>query len=362
LKYTYDAVGERTKTTPSTAATTYAYDQAGNLLLVERPAEGKIAAIKDSYTYDGHGLRVSQTIGTKTSHFAWDLAEPIPQLLTDGTNNYIYGPGGLPIEQVNSESKALYLHHDQQGSTRMLTSSTGANEAGKTYDAYGNTTATKGTATTPLGYDGQYTSSDTGLIYLRARTYDPGTAQFLIRDPLVEHTKEPYSYTSDNPLSGADPTGLCNSNPLSGSFWTEGNCLSGAVGGPNGGGSQPWWWDVPAYGALAAPCAFGGEAACAGAAGTGLIAGSYKNSECTAGTVYPNFNDPTQPPGPGWEWKGNGPVGSKEGQWVNSSLGQKLHPDLEHLPPKPPHYGYEGPNGEETDLFPGDSVPEVPEL
>jgi RHS repeat-associated protein len=31
----------------------------------------------------------------------------------------------------------------------------------------------------PLGYDGQYTSSDTGLIYLRNRVNDPSTAQFL---------------------------------------------------------------------------------------------------------------------------------------------------------------------------------------
>jgi hypothetical protein len=31
------------------------------------------------------------------------------------------------------------------------------------------------------------------------------------------------------------------------------------------------------------------------------------------GEIAPNFGDPTQPPGEGWEWKGNGPVGSKEG-------------------------------------------------
>ena len=51
-----------------------------------------------------------------------------------------------------------------------------------TFDAYGNKTGTTGTSTTPLGYDGQYTSTDTGLIYMRARTYDPATAQFLSVD------------------------------------------------------------------------------------------------------------------------------------------------------------------------------------
>jgi RHS repeat-associated protein len=67
----------------------------------------------------------------------------------------------------------------------------------------------EGTTTTPLGYDAQYTSADTGLLYMRARTYDPATAQFLTRDPWVALTGEPYSYASDNPLTWADPTGRC---------------------------------------------------------------------------------------------------------------------------------------------------------
>jgi uncharacterized protein RhaS with RHS repeats len=61
-----------------------------------------------------------------------------------------------------------YLHHDQQGSTRLITSSTGKVEWKCSYSPYGTPTC-EGTATTPLGYDGQYSSSDTGLIYLRSR-------------------------------------------------------------------------------------------------------------------------------------------------------------------------------------------------
>ncbi len=75
------------------------------------------------------------------------------------------------------------------------------------YGPYQMTTC-EGTTTTPLGYDGQYTSTDTGLIYLRARVYDPATAQFLTVDPLEAFTSEPYSYADDNPLNVSDPTGL----------------------------------------------------------------------------------------------------------------------------------------------------------
>lgn len=116
----------------------------------------------------------------------------------------------MSIEQIASGGTVLYLHHDQQGSTRLVTSSTGTKEASFTYDAYGNTTGTTGTAKVPLGYDGQYTNSDTGLIYMRAREYDPSTAQFLSVDPLVASTHAPYNYAEDNPLNEADPTGLGN--------------------------------------------------------------------------------------------------------------------------------------------------------
>ncbi len=312
----------------------------------------------------------SQDISGTTSYFAWDTTEELPLILSDGTNSYIYGPGDLPVEQISNGGTITYLHHDQQGYTRLLTGSTGKAEATFTYGPYGALTGSTGTATTPLGYDGQYTNSDTGLIYLRARTYDPATAQFLSGDPLVALTGKPYAYAEDNPLNGGDPSGLCNANPFTGSFWSEGNCLSGAVGGPNGGGSQPGWWAIPAYGAIAAPCLFGGELACAGAAGAGTVpglAGSTASMGCsTVGAVTPNFSDPSQPPGPGWEWRGNGPVGSSEGAWYNPSTNQSLHPDLEHAAPKGSHYDYKGPDtgGRQVPLYPGDPVPEpsVPAL
>jgi RHS repeat-associated protein len=112
----------------------------------------------------------------------------------------------MTVEQIASGGTVTYLHHDQQGSTRLLTGSTGTVTGKCTYSAYGTPTC-EGASTTPLGYDGQYTSSDTGLIYMRARVYDPATAQFLTVDPLVARTWAPYEYANDNPLSYYDPAG-----------------------------------------------------------------------------------------------------------------------------------------------------------
>jgi RHS repeat-associated protein len=104
---------------------------------------------------------------------------------------------------------ALYYQHDQYGSTRLLTNQAGAIAATYTYTAYGTLTTHTGTADTPLRWNGQYQDSDTGLYYLRARYYNPVTAQFLTRDPLEALTGSVYGFADNDPLNGSDPTGLC---------------------------------------------------------------------------------------------------------------------------------------------------------
>jgi RHS repeat-associated protein len=229
VKYGYDELGERTARTPTSGpATTYAYDQAGDLLSVSRPAEGETPKIEDGYTYNGDGLRVSQTISGTTAYLSWDVAEGTPLILDDGTYSFVYGPNGLPVEQIDRSGNVLYVHHDQQGSTRMLTSATGAVMATMTYDAYGNPTGTTGASATPLGYDAQYTSADTGLIYMRARVYDPATAQFLTTDPLAGVTRSAYNYAAENPLAFSDPSGLLFGE-IVGAVGKFGEAVGGAV-------------------------------------------------------------------------------------------------------------------------------------
>jgi RHS repeat-associated protein len=121
----------------------------------------------------------------------------------------------MPLEQIASGSNtALYLLTDQLGSVRALTDSKGQVVATYTYSAYGLMTATTGTASTPLRFAGQYLDAESGLYYLRARSYDPTTAQFMTRDPLVLLTKQPYVYAHDNPLNRTDPSGLAPDGSL----------------------------------------------------------------------------------------------------------------------------------------------------
>jgi RHS repeat-associated protein len=139
--------------------------------------------------------------------------------------SHVYGPEELPIEQVSSSGTVSYLHHDQSGSTRLLTNSSGEVVGKCSYAAYGTPTC-EGSEKTPLGYDGQYTNADTGLVYLRAREYDPATGQFMSVDPLKVLTDEPYGYAGDDPLNKWDPSGLVFGIPGTPS-WSE---VGGAIG------------------------------------------------------------------------------------------------------------------------------------
>jgi RHS repeat-associated protein len=65
---------------------------------------------------------------------------------------------------------------------------------------------------------GQYTDSESKLQYLRARYYDPHTQQFLTVDPIADQTGQPYAYTGDNPVKGADPSGMCSASAKTGDF------------------------------------------------------------------------------------------------------------------------------------------------
>jgi RHS repeat-associated protein len=120
----------------------------------------------------------------------------------------VTGPGGLPLEQVSSSGTVLYCYQDQLGSTRGLLDAAGTTVATYNYDAYGNLKSSTGSVSNPFQYAGQYTDSESGFQYLRARYYDPSTEQFLAGDPIMAQTGQPYTYAIDNPVNFMDPSGM----------------------------------------------------------------------------------------------------------------------------------------------------------
>jgi RHS repeat-associated protein len=292
--YTYDEAGERTKATPHTGSeSTYEYNGGGQLTNYDKGAA--------TYLYEGGGLRLYKKVGSTVEHFVWAHTGPLPLMLADASNDYIYGPGGLPLEQITG-STVVFLHHDELGNTRLLTSTTGSNVGSYNYDPYGTAIHT-GTTTTPIQFAGQYTDSETKLIYMRARYYDPTSGQFISRDPLSAVTGEPYSYAEDDPIDLVDPTGLCGIksvsdfldcfNPVSsGNLAYKGaTALSEAT---NGVINLPWLLTRPAVvdlGAVGVCVAPGPDLLCGGALGA---AWADSTSSIVAKGIETNFCDPEQ--------------------------------------------------------------------
>ena len=80
------------------------------------------------------------------------------------------------------------------------------------YDAWGNGIEGSGTDANPYRYAGERFDVDTGLIYLRARWYDPSVGRFVSSDTLeagLAHPREAnrYVYAESDPVDGRDPSG-----------------------------------------------------------------------------------------------------------------------------------------------------------
>jgi RHS repeat-associated protein len=189
----------------------YTYDSANRLSGVNK--EG--TAI--SYSYNGLGDRTKQTINGSEKSFVLDLNSGLTQVLAYDTETYIYGLDRLGYEKVDEDYEYL---PDALGSVRQVVKTSGANVGltlAQSYDPYGNVLSTNG-ETASYGFTGEWQDSSTnGLVYLRARTYNPETGTFLSKDPWDGDANTPMSYTKwaytyGNPVNYTDPSGMISSD------------------------------------------------------------------------------------------------------------------------------------------------------
>jgi RHS repeat-associated protein len=83
---------------------------------------------------------------------------------------------------VNKTSGSVSVYQtDGLGSVRAISESTGAVQQIQQADKFGVPVITQGTSTQPFGFTGEQ-ADPTGLLYLRARMYDPQIGGFLQRD------------------------------------------------------------------------------------------------------------------------------------------------------------------------------------
>jgi len=259
----YDAAGNLT----TDATNSYRYDPLNRLIALtpsgSTGATGQPAQ-PESYAYNGDGTLVAQTAGTGssavTTRYTQDLAlQPSPPGANGGPSTGLYAPTGhtpppsqvLQARVTQTSGGDLVTDYaygvdtggnpsrfasnplgggphtwyvaDPQGSPRYTQDDTGQPTGAGTpsgtlnydpqptrYDPYGAINlGADGNGQVPqtFGYRGELQDANTGLVNLRARTYNPATGQFLTRDPLEPQTGQAYAYAADNPVDNSDPSG-----------------------------------------------------------------------------------------------------------------------------------------------------------
>ena len=219
--FSYDAAGRITSRTDSTGTTAYTFDDRG-LMINANMADGTVIA----YSYDALGNRRAKTVNGATTNYLtapiFGMSHVLAELAEDMTikSSYVYaGPQLLKEEPSTTDrSKDLYmLHEGKVGSITHTVDMNGSIRNEYDYDTFGTRSNVRTASTGSnqhFGYTGEMFDEESGLLYLRARYYDPSIGRFISADPYLGRMAEPvtqnrYIYVHNNPLLYADPSGMC---------------------------------------------------------------------------------------------------------------------------------------------------------
>jgi len=246
--FNYDDAGRMDSRTVDGDTTILTWDVLSNLVkTVETGGDTFL------YVYDGSGQRVVKINVTQDAATAYLGSTEVTDLDTTtnhttdielestsfvtGSRFYTFGGATVAVREATPAASTFsLLLGDMQGSAQVMMkvdpdaqSSTGLEVASSTtvnletdvtrsaYMPYG---AVRGDDNLSIdhGWLNQVTDeTDTGLVYLNARYYDPVLSRFVSPDPLMKpsdpSTLDPYLYAGNNPVTYSDASGLCYTGP-----------------------------------------------------------------------------------------------------------------------------------------------------
>ncbi|WP_295440795.1 DUF6531 domain-containing protein [uncultured Thiodictyon sp.] len=212
-----------------TGGLAYGYDTQGNLTGrggealawdgADRLIQSGTGAGRTTYRYDGLGRRLERIRGGTATRYLLDTAGSLSQVMaeTDGAGQprawYVSGLG--LVSRIGADGSVRYYLPDARGSTAALTDGTGQVTDTYAYDPFGAQSRATGSTPNPFRYIGRYGLMDDGggLLYVRARYYEPATGRFLSQDPKPGadddgQSLHRYVYAMNNPVRLIDVSGL----------------------------------------------------------------------------------------------------------------------------------------------------------
>ncbi len=219
--FQYDANGNMTQKVKNGETTHITYDAVDRITQI-----AKTGITTEAYQYDHSVRRIQKAVGLDISSYHYSGPDIIAEY---AANDWIkpvatYSHGANiddPLVRVaaNDEGKLLaqnaeYYHGDTLSSIVAISNPAGSIAASNTYDAFGNVTSSTGT-TPQYGYTGREPNAN-GLMYYRARHYDPQLGRFTQLDPkgFIDGINR-YTYALNSPVNYVDPWGTTSARPSS---------------------------------------------------------------------------------------------------------------------------------------------------
>ncbi len=218
--YSYDKNNRLVSRNIDGTTTNYTYDRQGNLVydgtsVYRYNGFNRLVGINSdhsniSYTYDHTGLRTGKTVNGVYTKLINDEQDVVAQYV-DGRGSYFYRGINL-IGYTNSYNDVNFYRFNAHGDVTSVVDCFGNVVRNYEYDAFGKQRVNPKIVINarrddnPFRYCGEYYDNETGLIYLRARYYNPDLQRFISEDPVKDGLNW-YVYCHNDPVNFMDWNG-----------------------------------------------------------------------------------------------------------------------------------------------------------
>lgn len=214
-----DVVGNTTSIAQAGNVYGFSYDPQNHLGLLQLN-QTPVA----SYSYNAKGERVAKTINNVSQRYVYDGQGRLLGEYGNSNRDYIW-LDMIPVANADmspATSSLVFVTADHQGTPRAISDASGNTIWQWPYaggNAWGELPPKSNGYVYNLRYSGQYFDSESNLMYIGGRFYDPTTGRFLQNDAWGTGNKMgAYIFARNNPLADQDARPLPTS---------QGNILSG---------------------------------------------------------------------------------------------------------------------------------------
>ncbi|WP_240422044.1 RHS repeat-associated core domain-containing protein [Paenibacillus periandrae] len=232
--FTYDGLNRIAEEDGAGGTHAYTYDEKGNRLTMQSTGVQSVpeetqdftynavnelksftnhAGTTASYSYYGDGLRATKNVNGNLTRYVYLNGKVIEELDANGNvkARNIWG-NELLWRADNTTNKSGYYFYNGHGDVVAIKDAAGNNINTYDYDIWGNVLSKTEGMNNPYRYTGEPQDDESGLIYLRARYYDPTIGRFISQDTVEGDLNNPlslnlYTYVQNNPLRYTDPSG-----------------------------------------------------------------------------------------------------------------------------------------------------------